>query len=135
MRDDDPEMQRRLREELDRVRPLYTQPRYLTVRARPLIWRLAPAVLASAVVVILGLSAYAGSPNPVVWSEDVVNVVHPTEVSPTPEESPPQHGESPEPSEKPDQHESPEPTGSPEQHEGDDHTGTEASDSGAPERS
>ena len=149
MPDADEELRRRLREELDRVRPLYSQPRYLSFRGRPLAWRLAPLVLASAMLAIVGLTAYAGSPNPVVWSQDVVNVVHPSESTPTPTQAPseptekPEPAENAEPTESPEQHESPEPSqspepsGSPEQHEGggDDHSDSGSSDSGGHERS
>ena len=123
----DPRLEQRLRDELDQVQPRFSSPRYLSTRHRPAILRLAPAVLAATVLATLGLTAYTRSVNPVVWTESVVNVVHPA--TPTPQQTPAEHHESPkptesperhqtpEPSEKPEPHESPEPSGSPEPHE------------------
>jgi hypothetical protein len=126
MRDaDDDDLRRRLTEALDTVQPPYSTPRYVAVRPRSLAWRLAPAVLAVAALSGLVLSAYAGtgSPNPVVWTEKVVNVVQPPAPSPAPEptqQSPspkaaapspaPSHPESPEAAQSPEPRESPEPT-------------------------
>ena len=75
--DDDqlgPELEERLRGELDRVQPRYSSPRYVAASRRPIIWRVAPAALVVGVLGILGLSGYVktGSPNPVVWTERVV---------------------------------------------------------------
>jgi hypothetical protein len=79
----------RLRNELDRVQPLYSSPRYLSPSAvvRVAAWRLAPVVLAVALTGILGLTAWAatGSTNPAVWTERVVTVIHPALPSPTSE--------------------------------------------------
>jgi uncharacterized membrane protein YgcG len=122
MPDAEEQLRRRLHAELDRVQPPHTTPRYLAAPRRPVILRLAPAVLVATVAGILGLSVYAGSPNPVVWTEHVVDLARPSpspEIQPTPaprtptsrpSQKPEQH-DSPEPSEKP------EPTQSPEQHE------------------
>ena len=124
-----PEFERRLRGELDRVRPPFSSPRYLARGGRPIALRVAPAVLALSLVGILGLSAYAatGSPNPVVWTEHVVTVIHPNPASPTPSPTTQQnqggpaatpgqddnrHG-SPRPTERPEPSESPEPSGQP----------------------
>jgi len=141
---EDEELRRGLTTALDKVQPPYSTPRYLAVRPRPLAWRLAPAVLAVTALSALVISAYAGtgSPNPVVWTEKVVNVVQPPASSPTPEQtqqSPsgkpaPSHAESPEPAQSPEPRESPEPS--------DDHDSspspppsTTTSDSGDGERS
>ena len=110
-------MEERLRRELDAVQPQFSSPRYLTHVRRPVAWRLAPAALAAALVGIVGLAAYSGSPNPAVWTQHIFSVGH--EASPTPNElaspkSSPVERESPEPSESPEPHESPEPSGSPE---------------------
>ena len=125
----DPRLEERLRDELDRVQPRWSSPRYLSAGHRPVLWRLAPAVLAAAVLGIVGLTAYAGSPNPAVWTRHVVNVLHPSTPSPTPEQAPtqeplkpaptqePEQNHSPEPSEKPESTEEPEPSGSPEPRE------------------
>src|SRR5207244_12667413 len=58
---------RRLRGELDSIRPRSSSPRYLT-QGGPVRLRIAPAVLAVSLVAILALSLFAatGSPNPVV---------------------------------------------------------------------
>lgn len=109
-----PRLEQRLRDELDRVQPRFSSPRYLSARRRPAVLRFAPAVLVATLVAMLGLTAYAGSPNPRVWTERVVNVIHPTSPSPAPQQSPAQHEQSPEASESPTQHESPEPSESPE---------------------
>ena len=145
--DDDqlgPELEERLRGELDRVQPRYSSPRYVAASRRPIIWRVAPAALVVGVLGILGLSGYVktGSPNPVVWTERVVTVVHPNTASPAPGRSPgehesgpattpahnPEHKASPAPTEKPESGQSPEPSGSPEAHESpessNDHSGT-----------
>jgi outer membrane biosynthesis protein TonB len=110
----DTRLEQRLRDELDSVQPRFSSPRYLSSQRRPVLLRLAPAVLAATLVAMLGLTAYAGSPNPVVWTERVVNIVHPTvATSPSPEQSPAQHTQNPQPSEKPEQRESPEPSENP----------------------
>jgi len=153
---DDDELRRRLTDALDRVQPPYSTPRYASARPRSLAWRLAPAVLAVTALSALVLSAYAGtgSPNPVVWTEKVVNVVQPPAQSTNPTEQtqpshqqspspkaadtstpPPTHNESAEPAQSPEPSESPEPT--------DDHgsspspgtSTTTTSDSGGGERS
>ena len=125
----EPRLEERLRNELDRVQPRFSSPRYMAASHRPVLWRVAPAVLAAAILGMVGLTAYAGSPNPAVWTERVVNVVHPSTSSPTPEQIPtqnplnpapsqaPEHHQSPEPSEKPEPTEAPEPSGSPEPRE------------------
>ena len=157
MRDADDELRRRLREELDRVRPRFSSPRYLAARPRPAVWRLAPAVLAVAAVGMLGLTAYSGSANPVVWTEHVVTVIHPATTSSAPTNTPDEHrespdssrgrsAESPEPRESPEPNESPEPAESAEPEEtptpSDDDSGSSSSsgsggtsDSGDPTRS
>jgi uncharacterized membrane protein YgcG len=113
-----PNLERRLRSELDRVQPRFSPPRYLLATRRPFIWRLAPAALAASLLGILSLSAYAatGSPNPVVWTEHVVTVIRPNPATPTPVTSPTQHRGGP--ATTPSQHDanerSPEPSGRPE---------------------
>ena len=125
-----PEFSRRLRGELDRVQPRFSSPRYLAASGRRVTWRLAPAVLGVSLIGILALSLFAatGSPNPVVWTERVVTVIHPNAATPTPSATPQEHrgappatpsqqGEhnsSPEPSERAEPTEQPEPTGRPE---------------------
>ena len=124
-----PALVRRLRGELDSIRPRSSSPRYLT-QGGPVRLRIAPAVLAVSLVAILALSLFAatGSPNPVVWTERVVTVIHPNAATPTPSATPQEHrgappatpsqqGEhnsSPEPSERAEPTEQPEPTGRPE---------------------
>lgn len=110
----DPQLEDRLRDELDRVQPRFSSPRYISAGHRPRLWRLAPALLAAAVLGMLGLTAYAGSPNPAVWTQRVVNVVHPSPAPRTPEQSPTQQSQNPEPSETPERQASPEPTEKPE---------------------
>jgi uncharacterized membrane protein YgcG len=126
-----PDLEARLRAELDRVRPPHSSPRYLSTKAAPTGWRLAPAVLAASVISILALSAFVatGSPNPAVWGHDVVTIIQSSSTTPTPtppasatptreaEQPEPSHrGESPEPTERPEptepaeNHESPEPS-------------------------
>lgn len=112
-----PQMESRLREELDAVHPPFSSPRYLSARRRPVAWRLAPAALAAAIFGIIGLTAYAGSPNPVVWTEHVFTVIRPAAASPTPPASPAPASPSAKPSPTPTEHESPEPSGSPEPRE------------------
>jgi outer membrane biosynthesis protein TonB len=119
---DDEELRRRLTQALDGVQPPYSTPRYLAARPRPLAWRLAPAVIAVTALSGLVLSAYAGtgSPNPVVWTEKVVNVVQPPAPSPGPEQTQPARHESPSPkaaASTPSHDESPEPAASPEPRE------------------
>ena len=111
-----PRLRDRLRRELDRVQPRFSSPRYLAARRPRIMWRLAPAALAAAVVGMLALTAYAGSPNPVVWTERVVTVIHPAAASPTPVQAPDEHRQTPRPNPAatPDRHESPEPKESPE---------------------
>ena len=115
-------MEDRLRRELDAVQPKFSSPRYLTHVRRPVAWRLAPAALVAALVGIVGLAAYSGSPNPAVWTQHIFSVGH--QASPTPsvpastKPSPtPVERESPEPSESAEPHESPEPNQSPEPRE------------------
>jgi outer membrane biosynthesis protein TonB len=117
MRDPDDPLWRRLLAELDRVEPRWSSPRYLTAKTRPVLWRLTPAGLAVAIGGIVALTAYAGSPNPAVWTQHVVTVVHQAQASPTPTPTPAQPVSNPTPSEPPEQHESPEPSQPPEQHE------------------
>lgn len=133
----------RLRAELDRVRPRYSPPRYLSpVRNSVAVWRIAPAALATAIVGMLGLTAFAatGSPNPVVWTQQIVTRLEPTAApvpndetqSPTPSSqpapaapAPPTHQVQPteqaEPSEEPHATPAPEP-GSGGDGGGDDHS-------------
>lgn len=115
-------MEERLRRELDAVQPKFSSPRYLTHVRRPVAWRLAPAALVAALVGIVGLAAYSGSPNPAVWTQHIFSVGHQASPTPTglasPKPSPtPVERESSEPSESPEPHESPEPSGSPEPRE------------------
>ena len=114
----------RLRAELNRVRPVYSTPRYLSSAPRRVrAWRLAPAVLAAGVLGMLGLTAYAatGSPNPVVWTQQIVTKIEP---SAAPESNPiTTPSEAPEPNVVPpaaasDQPE-PRPSESPESSDGD----------------
>ncbi len=129
-----PEFSRRLRGELDRVQPRFSPPRYLSASGRPVTWRLAPAILGVSLVGILALSLFAatGSPNPIVWSERVVTVIHPNAATPTPSPTPQDHRgapaatpsqkdnrpSSPEPSERPEPTKQSEPTEQPEPTEG-----------------
>ena len=129
-----PEFIRRLRGELDRVQPRPSSPRYLAASGRRVTWRLAPAVLGVSLVGILALSLFAatGSPNPIVWSERVVTVIHPNAATPTPSPAlqehrgaaaatPSQrdnHPSSPEPSERPEPTKQSEPTEQPEPTDG-----------------
>jgi uncharacterized membrane protein YgcG len=127
-----PDLEARLRAELDRVRPPLSSPRYLSANPAPAGWRLAPAVLAAGVISILALSASVatGSPNPAVWGHDVVTIIQSSSTTPTPtppasstptqeaeQPEPSRRGESPEPTEQPeptepaDSQESPEPSG------------------------
>ena len=143
---DDEELRRRLTDALDKVQPPYSAPRYLAARPPSLAWRLAPAVLAVTALSALVLSAYAGtgSPNPVVWTERVVNVVEPPAPSPTPEPTQPagrqtpsskpapSHAESPEPGQSPEPRQSPEPS---DDHESSPSPSATSSDSGDAERS
>ena len=124
---------RRLRGELDGIRPRPSSPRYVT-QGGPVRLRIAPAVLAVSLVAILALSLFAatGSPNPVVWSERVVTVIHPNDANPSPTATPEEHrgapaatpGEednhnsSPEPSERPEPTKPSEPTEQPEPTDG-----------------
>ncbi|HET7419950.1 MAG TPA: hypothetical protein VFL27_06180 [Candidatus Dormibacteraeota bacterium] len=120
----------RLRAELNRVQPPYSSPRYLvSARHRVAVWRVAPAALAAAIVGMLGLTAYAatGSPNPVVWTQQIMTRIQPNSApestpatpgfTPTsravpPAPAPPTHEaeptEQPEPSEEPQASPSPE---------------------------
>jgi hypothetical protein len=132
-----PAFERRLRGELDQVQPRISSPRYLTAGIRPPVRRFAPVALAVSVVGILALSAFAatGSPNPVVWTEHVVTVIHPNPSSQPPSPSPDEHqggpgatpsqeGEhrgSPEPSERAEPSQQPEPSESAEPNEGPEH--------------
>lgn len=143
--DADDELTRRLREELDRVEPRFSSPRYLTAPRRPSAWRLAPAALAAAVLGMVGLAAYSGSANPVVWTEHVVTIMRPAAASPTPtkpaedehHETPranpaesPEPRKSPEPSGSAEPRESPEPGQSPQPEPSDDHSGSGSSGDG-----
>ena len=158
-----PELESRLRSELDRIQPPHSSPRYLAARTRPINLRLAPALLAASVISILALSAFVatGSANPVVWGERVVTVLQPSTASPsagqddhrggpasTPSQSPartsPLPTERAEPTETPQANESPEPeqsaepAQSPKPEPSDGHSGSGSdptSDSGEIERS
>lgn len=92
-----PDFGARLRAELDRVRPLSTEPRYAAARQPIGVWRLAPAALAFAFIGILGLMAWAatGSANPAVWTQRVETVINPPSPSPTPESSSSQQQQAP----------------------------------------
>ena len=124
----------RLRSELDRVQPRWSQPRYLNP-TRVGVWRIAPAVMAVAVGGILFLTAFAatGTANPAVWTERVVTVIHPAPPSATPEITPspaqpqaaPPIQPKPEPSDRPEPTSSPQPIESPEP--GGDHSGSSSS--------
>jgi hypothetical protein len=139
----------RLKAVLDRVTPPASRPRYASVSTgRVVAWRVAPALLATAAIVLLALSATAatGSPNPAVWTQRAASTIesvgHPPVASPSAEPSPqrsqgtpesahaaapthqPEHeaSPSPRPSEHPEQSPRPEPTGSPQPPE--DHPGS-----------
>ena len=113
-----PELQNRLRAELDRVQPRFSSPRYLKSQPRPLAWRFAPAALVASVISMLALSAYVatGSPNPADWGHEVVTIIQTGSTTPTPTVHPtltptPTPAEPTEkPSQEPNEHESPEPT-------------------------
>jgi hypothetical protein len=94
----DPVFAWRLKAALDRVTPPHSRPRYESKSMgglRP--WRVAPFLLAAAMVVLLALTATAttGSPNPVVWTRDAASTIesvgHAPEVTPaqpSPEQAP-----------------------------------------------
>ena len=90
----------RLRAQLDRVTPRYSPPRYLApARGRIGAWRFAPVGLAAGVVGMLGLTAYAatGSPNPAVWTQQIVTRIGPGEAQPpSPSAEPSEHPAAPE---------------------------------------
>ena len=85
----------RLRAALDKVEPLFSAPRYQTA-PRFNVWRLAPAGVALASMLLLALTAAAatGSADPAVWTQrattTIQSVGHPPEASPSPESSPSQ---------------------------------------------
>jgi hypothetical protein len=85
----------RLRAALDKVEPLFSAPRYQTA-PRFNVWRLAPAGVAVASMLLLALTAAAatGSADPTVWTQrattTIQSVGHPPEPSPSPESSPAQ---------------------------------------------
>lgn len=125
---------RRLSAELTGVRPPSSTPRYLsTPTHRIAAWRLAPAGLAAGVIGLLGVTAYAatGSPNPVVWTQQIVTKIEPTTA---PEPKPvtttteaPEPREAPQPTERAEPTERPEPAETSGPARGD--------DSGSPEQS
>jgi hypothetical protein len=88
----------RLKAALDRVTPPASLPRYASAsvgRVRP--WRVAPFLLAAAMVVLLALTATAttGSPNPVVWTRDAASTIQsvghaPEVIPPSPQPVPQQ---------------------------------------------
>lgn len=84
----DAELERRLRRELDAIPPRIARARYLDAR-RPIIWRLAPAALAAALVGVLAISGYAetGSTNPAVWRDRAVNLIRPANPGPASQEN------------------------------------------------
>jgi len=128
MNDDplDPRLASRLREELDRVQPPHSAPRYLSAHTRPIALRLAPAVLVASVISMLALSAYVatGSPNPADWGHDVVTIIQSSSTTPTPSVRPtPTHAPEQESTEKPGEQESPEPSGHQSPEPSDDHSG------------
>jgi hypothetical protein len=156
----------RLKAALDRVTPPASLPRYASAsmgRARP--WRVAPFLLAAAMVVLLALTATAttGSPNPVVWTQDAASTIqsvgHPTGSIPSPaavpEQAPanpsrsapaapapaathqPQHAASPTPdrAEQPEDSPRPEPTDSSNQWDGHWGSGNTTQSSGSPRQS
>ena len=132
-----PVFERGLRQELNRIRPRNSSPRYLAPAHQHLrTWRFAPVALAVSLVSILALSASVatGSPNPVVWTQRVVTVIE-SNPAPTPEpgpvqpkvapragstqgpqhqapatSKPPERSETPEPARTADPRESPEPS-------------------------
>jgi hypothetical protein len=121
----------RLRAELNRVRPRHSAPRYLSPARHGIgAWRFAPAGLAAGVAGMIVLTAYAttGSPNPVVWTKQIVTKIQPDvapESSPAPSREPSHHEDRPAPA--PPTHaaqptERPEPTETPEPSDGD-HSG------------
>src|SRR6267378_2880084 len=84
----------RLSNELNRVRPRWSSPRYLDATPHRVgAWRLAPAALVAGVIGILALSAFAatGSANPVVWEQRIVTTIQPIvvpEVTSAPTQAP-----------------------------------------------
>ena len=122
----------RLRAELNRIRPPYSSPRYVSgARHHIGAWRLAPAALAVAFVGMLGLTAFAatGSPNPAVWTQQIVTRIDPSPVSspsPVASDSPSPHVAAPapptqraEPTPRTEPSQRPEGTPSPEHESGD----------------
>lgn len=124
-----PDLEARLRGELDGVQPLHTSPRYRATTTKPLPWRLAPTALAAALVAILALSAVVatGSPNPVVWGEKVITIIESSSTVPTPSPGPVKHSPTPTPSHE-QERESPEPRQTTEP--SDDHSGEGTSGGG-----
>lgn len=141
-----PPLERQLRRELNRVRPPYASPRYLSeAHPRVRMWRFAPVALGVSLASILALSVSlaTGSANPVVWTQRVVTVIE-SNPAPTPEASPvqpkaaplagqtqmpkrdaPATSQAPAHSETPDSGQTPEPSESPEPSDG--HSGSGSS--------
>ena len=74
-----PDFGRRLRSELDRIRPRYSAPRYAAAPVRGAIgWGVAPVALVASLVAMVVLTAMVatGSTNPAVWTRQVVNTIH-----------------------------------------------------------
>ena len=128
----------RLRAELDRVRPRYSAPRYLSPARHGIgAWRFAPPGLAAGVAGMIVLTAYAatGSPNPVVWTQQIVTKIQPNvapeaspSLAPSPEPSSHEAGPAPDqPTERPEPSETPEPSDG--DHSGDSGSSTEPSPS------
>jgi hypothetical protein len=113
----------RLKVALDRIVPPPAFPRYASKSmggVRP--WRIAPALLASATIILVALAATAttGSPNPAVWTGDAASTIgavgHVAEASPSPQPSPappppaaPRKAVAPAPAPQPEPRESPRP--------------------------
>lgn len=104
------ELKGRLRRELDAIPPRIALPRYANPR-RPILWRLAPAALAAALVGFLAVSGYAetGSTNPAVWRDKAVNLIRPERQAPTSDENEHRDQRTGAPTQATEAHSSPEP--------------------------
>ena len=73
-----PDFGRRLRSELDRIRPRYSGPRYAAPPRRAIGWGVAPIALVAslAAMVVLTAMVATGSTNPAMWTRQVVNAIH-----------------------------------------------------------
>ena len=73
-----PDFGRRLRSELDRIRPRYSAPRYAASVRGAIGWGVAPIALVAslAAMVVLTAMVATGSTNPAIWTRQVVNTFH-----------------------------------------------------------